>query len=31
MREYMTTRDIVGPLLLVESVVDVTYGELVEL
>jgi V/A-type H+-transporting ATPase subunit B len=27
----MTTRDIVGPLLLVESVVDVTYGELVEL
>ncbi|MDO9556626.1 MAG: V-type ATP synthase subunit B [Coriobacteriia bacterium] len=31
MREYMTTRDIVGPLLLVENVVDVTYGELVEL
>jgi V/A-type H+-transporting ATPase subunit B len=31
MREYMTTRDIVGPLLLIESVVDVTYGELVEL
>ncbi|MDI6900999.1 MAG: V-type ATP synthase subunit B [Anaerosomatales bacterium] len=31
MREYMTTRDIVGPLLLVESVMDVTYGELVEL
>ncbi|MBN2405788.1 MAG: V-type ATP synthase subunit B [Coriobacteriia bacterium] len=27
----MTTRDIVGPLLLVENVVDVTYGELVEL
>ena len=31
MREYMTTRDIVGPLLLIEKVVDVTYGELVEL
>ena len=31
MREYMTTRDIVGPLLLIESVADVTYGELVEL
>ena len=31
MREYMTTRDIVGPLLLIESVTDVTYGELVEL
>jgi V/A-type H+-transporting ATPase subunit B len=31
MREYMTTRDIVGPLLLIERVVDVTYGELVEL
>ncbi len=31
MREYMTTRDIVGPLLLIDSVVDVTYGELVEL
>ncbi len=30
-REYMTTRDIVGPLLLVEDVADVTYGELVEL
>jgi V/A-type H+-transporting ATPase subunit B len=30
-REYTTTRDIVGPLLLVERVVDVTYGELVEL
>jgi V/A-type H+/Na+-transporting ATPase subunit B len=30
-REYMTTRDIVGPLLLVENVSDVTYGELVEL
>ncbi|MHB1323541.1 MAG: V-type ATP synthase subunit B [Coriobacteriia bacterium] len=30
-REYTTTRDIVGPLLLVEKVVDVTYGELVEL
>ncbi|HSQ21635.1 MAG TPA: V-type ATP synthase subunit B, partial [Coriobacteriia bacterium] len=27
----MTTRDIVGPLLLIESVTDVTYGELVEL
>ncbi|MDI6713265.1 MAG: V-type ATP synthase subunit B [Anaerosomatales bacterium] len=31
MREYMTTREIVGPLLLIDSVVDVTYGELVEL
>ncbi|MCE5202903.1 MAG: V-type ATP synthase subunit B [Actinomycetia bacterium] len=31
MREYRTTRDIVGPLLLIEKVVDVTYGELVEL
>ncbi len=30
-REYMTTRDIVGPLLLVEHVEGVTYGELVEL
>ncbi|MRS12340.1 MAG: V-type ATP synthase subunit B [Actinobacteria bacterium] len=30
-REYTTTRDIVGPLLLVEKVADVTYGELVEL
>ena len=30
-REYTTTRDIVGPLLLVEKVSDVTYGELVEL
>ncbi|MFA5844575.1 MAG: V-type ATP synthase subunit B [Coriobacteriia bacterium] len=30
-REYTTTRDIVGPLLLVERVADVTYGELVEL
>jgi V/A-type H+-transporting ATPase subunit B len=30
-REYMTTRDIVGPLLLVEQVSGVTYGELVEL
>jgi V/A-type H+-transporting ATPase subunit B len=30
-REYMTTRDIVGPLLLVEDVVGVKYGELVEL
>jgi V/A-type H+-transporting ATPase subunit B len=30
-REYMTTRDIVGPLLLVENVTGVTYGELVEL
>jgi V/A-type H+-transporting ATPase subunit B len=27
----MTTRDIVGPLLLIERVADVTYGELVEL
>ena len=31
MREYMTTRDIVGPLLLVEDVAGVTYNELVEL
>jgi V/A-type H+-transporting ATPase subunit B len=30
-REYMTTRDIVGPLMLVEDVAGVTYGELVEL
>ena len=30
-REYRTTRDIVGPLLLVEGVDGVTYGELVEL
>lgn len=30
-REYMTTRDIVGPLLLVDHVEGVTYGELVEL
>jgi len=30
-REYMTTRDIVGPLLLVQDVSGVTYGELVEL
>jgi len=30
-REYMTTRDIVGPLMLVEDVEGVTYGELVEL
>ncbi|MDO8848865.1 MAG: V-type ATP synthase subunit B [Coriobacteriia bacterium] len=30
-REYSTTRDIVGPLLLVEKVADVKYGELVEL
>ncbi|MBE0475572.1 MAG: V-type ATP synthase subunit B [Coriobacteriia bacterium] len=30
-REYMTTRDIVGPLLLVEDVSGVAYGELVEL
>jgi V/A-type H+-transporting ATPase subunit B len=30
-REYMTTREIVGPLLLVEDVAGVTYGELVEL
>lgn len=30
-REYMTTRDIVGPLMLVEKVEGVTYGELVEL
>jgi len=30
-REYMTTRDIVGPLMLVEKVEGVTYDELVEL
>ncbi len=30
-REYTTTRDIVGPLLLVENVANVTYNELVEL
>jgi len=30
-REYTTTRDIVGPLLLVERIIDVTYNELVEL
>src|SRR5512133_1279692 len=30
-REYSTTRDIVGPLLLIEKVADVTYGELVEM
>jgi V/A-type H+-transporting ATPase subunit B len=30
-REYMTTRSIVGPLLLVEDVAGITYGELVEL
>jgi len=30
-REYTTTRDIIGPLLLVERVIDVTYNELVEL
>src|SRR5512136_1336637 len=30
-REYMTTRDIVGPLLLVEGVSGVKYGELVDL
>jgi V/A-type H+-transporting ATPase subunit B len=30
-REYTTTREIVGPLLLIERVADVTYGELVEL
>ncbi|MDP2232152.1 MAG: V-type ATP synthase subunit B, partial [Actinomycetota bacterium] len=30
-REYMTTRDIVGPLMLIEDVEGVTYGELVEL
>ena len=30
-REYMTTRDIIGPLVLVEGVAGVTYGELVEL
>ncbi|GAB4277220.1 MAG: V-type ATP synthase subunit B [Coriobacteriia bacterium] len=31
MREYMTTRDIIGPLMLIEDVAGVTYGELVEL
>lgn len=31
LREYTTTRDIVGPLVLVERVIDVTYNELVEL
>lgn len=30
-REYMTTRDIVGPLMVVEGVEGVTYDELVEL
>ncbi len=30
-KEYLTVRDVVGPLLLVEQVVDVKYGELVEL
>jgi V/A-type H+-transporting ATPase subunit B len=30
-REYQTTREIVGPLLLVEDVEGVTYGELVEM
>jgi V/A-type H+-transporting ATPase subunit B len=30
-REYTTTRDIVGPLLVVEQVAGVTYGELVDL
>ena len=30
-REYTSTRDIIGPLLLVEKVVDVKYNELVEL
>jgi V/A-type H+-transporting ATPase subunit B len=30
-REYLTTRSIVGPLLLVEDVAGITYGELVEL
>lgn len=30
-REYMTTRDIIGPLLLVDNVEGVTYDELVEL
>lgn len=30
-REYMTTRDIIGPLMLVEGVEGVTYDELVEL
>ena len=30
-REYTTTRDIIGPLLLVERVTGVTYGELVRL
>jgi len=31
LKEYLTVRDIVGPLLLVEKVSDVKYGELVEL
>lgn len=30
-KEYLTIRDVVGPLLLVERVEDVKYGELVEL
>lgn len=30
-KEYLTIRDVVGPLLLVEKVQDVKYGELVEL
>ncbi len=30
-KEYLTIRDVVGPLLLVEKVTDVKYGELVEL
>lgn len=30
-REYLTIKDIVGPLLLIEKVRDVSYGELVEL
>ncbi len=30
-KEYMTIRDVIGPLLLVEKVTDVKYGELVEL
>lgn len=30
-KEYLTVRAVVGPLLLVEKVVDVKYGELVEL
>jgi V/A-type H+-transporting ATPase subunit B len=30
-REYTSTRDIIGPLLLVEKVIDVKYNELVEL